>query len=177
MIGVLRDLTMNLDKTQNITLTVKGDCRGLFERLSGKQLDIELKQHRERRSLDANAYFHVLVGKIAAALNDSNENVKRELVIDYGTIDHDSTGRPVICMLPSTADVDAVCRYTRLFSQQMIDGLLINCYLVYKQTHLMDTAEMARLIDGAIYEAKELGIETATPEELQRLKEAWTSGR
>ena len=49
-----------------------------------------------------------------------------------------------------------------------------NCYLVYKQTHDMDTKEMARLIDGAIEAAKELGIETDTPEQLARYKEEWS---
>ena len=33
---------------------------------------------------------------------------------------------------------------------------------------------MARLIDGAIAEAKELGIETDTPEQIERYKEAWS---
>ena len=38
----------------------------------------------------------------------------------------------------------------------------------------MDSAEMARLIDGAIEEARELGIETDTPEQLARYKEEWS---
>jgi hypothetical protein len=37
----------------------------------------------------------------------------------------------------------------------------------------MDTAEMARLIDGAVQEAKALGIETDTPAELERLRKEW----
>ena len=32
---------------------------------------------------------------------------------------------------------------------------------------------MSRLIDGTVFEAKELGIETLTPDELMRLKEQW----
>lgn len=50
---------------------------------------------------------------------------------------------------------------------------MFKCYLAYKQTHLMDSKEMARLIDGAIEVAKELGIETDTPEQLARYKEDW----
>ena len=37
----------------------------------------------------------------------------------------------------------------------------------------MDSKEMARLSDGAIEVAKELGIETDTPEQLARYKEDW----
>lgn len=37
----------------------------------------------------------------------------------------------------------------------------------------MDTKEFSHLIDGAINEAKALGIETDTPEQLARYKEEW----
>ena len=39
----------------------------------------------------------------------------------------------------------------------------------------MDTKEMARLIDGTIREAKELGIETDTPETLARYQAEWAA--
>jgi hypothetical protein len=32
---------------------------------------------------------------------------------------------------------------------------------------------MARFVDGVVFEAKALGIETATPEELERMKQQW----
>ena len=48
-------------------------------------------------------------------------------------------------------------------------------YMVYKQTHTLDTAEMARLIDGAVSEAQQLGIETKTPEELDKIKALWAT--
>lgn len=55
----------------------------------------------------------------------------------------------------------------------MENGKEFRCYLLYKRTRYMDTAEMARLIDGAIYEAKELGIETDPPEKIAKLKSLW----
>lgn len=36
-----------------------------------------------------------------------------------------------------------------------------------------DTAQMSRLIDNIVQECKAQGIETMTPEKLDRLKEAW----
>ena len=41
-------------------------------------------------------------------------------------------------------------------------------------SHTYNTAEMARLIDGTVDEAKALGIETLTPAELERMKSTWT---
>ena len=42
--------------------------------------------------------------------------------------------------------------------------------MVYKPTHELDSKEMAHLIDGAIYEAQQLGLETKTPAELAELE-------
>ena len=51
--------------------------------------------------------------------------------------------------------------------------MVCNMWKVYKDSHKMDTKEMARVIDGAIQEAKALGIETETPDELARMKAKW----
>ena len=45
---------------------------------------------------------------------------------------------------------------------------------VMRGSHTYDTAEMSRLIDATVEEAKELKIETMTPDQLERMKAAWT---
>lgn len=47
-------------------------------------LAVEMKKYRQKRSLDANAYFHVLVGKIADALTISKAKAKNVLICKYG---------------------------------------------------------------------------------------------
>lgn len=54
------------------------------------------------------------------------------------------------------------------------NGKNYSCYFVYKESHKMNTKEFAHLVDGAIEEAKELGIQTDTPEQLARYKEEWS---
>ena len=66
MRGRLVDLTIGLNRKQRITVEVDRDYREDYERLKDAELDIEIKKHREKRSKSANAYFHVLVNKIAA---------------------------------------------------------------------------------------------------------------
>ena len=46
-------------------------------------------------------------------------------------------------------------------------------YLMIKGSSEYDTAEMSHFIDRIVEEAKELGIETATPDELERMKQEW----
>lgn len=130
-------------------------------------VDIEIKKHRERRTLDANAYFHLLVDKMSKELRVTADEVKHRLVCDYG-----SDG--VYVRLPATANIESFgVKYYRLIGESKETKKPCNDYLVYKPTHEMDRAEMARLIDGTVEEAKQLGIETRTPDELAELKSLW----
>lgn len=173
MRGRLIDLSIGLNRRQRITVEVDRDFRKDFERLKDADLDIEVKKHREKRSKSANAYFHVLVNKIAAARGGGDEAAKTSLVLEYGALAKDENGLTVGFKLPATVDVSTIYPYVKCFDTREENGRLFKCYLVYKQTHLMDSREMARLIDGAIEVAKELGIETDTPEQLARYKEFW----
>lgn len=136
-----------------------------------KRLITQFSWYKEKRSLNANSYFHVLVGKIAKALNTSEEDIKRTLVIDYGA----QAGSAV---LPDDVKPEALdIKYYR-YTNGVVSPKGVKCsqYIVYKVTHLLDTAEMARLIDGTVSEAQQLGIETKTPEELDKIKSLWTQG-
>lgn len=173
MRGRLRDLTFGPKGEQHITVTVQQDFRDEYDRLLGKDVRVEIKMWREPRSKDANAYFHVLVNKIAEAQNLGNEEVKRSLVLEYGTLARDDDGQLIGAMLPAGADIDQFYPYTRLYKTMMMEGREYECYLFYKRTHTLDSKEMARLIDGTIYVAQGLGIDTDTPEQIARYKEGW----
>ena len=46
-----------------------GQARQVLDGLkAGKTYDVDIKEHREKRSLDANAYFWVLVDRLAEKL-------------------------------------------------------------------------------------------------------------
>ena len=48
--------------------------------------------------------------------------------------------------------------------------------IAYYGSSSYDTAEMSRLVEAVVEEAKGLGVETMTPVELDRLKAAWKGG-
>lgn len=174
MRGRLIDLSVGLNRKQRVTIEIDRDFREDFDRLREAELEVEIKRHRSRRSLSANAYFHVLVNKIAAERGGSEESAKSWLVCEYGALAKDQEGLTVGFKLPASVDVSTIYPYVKCFDTREEDGKLFNCYLVYKHTHLMDSKEMSRLIDGAIEKAKELGIETDTPEQLARYREDWS---
>ena len=173
MKGRLIDLSFGMNRKQRITLEVDADFRNEFDRLQDQQLSIEIKKHREKRSKDANAYFHVLVNKIAETQGLGNDEVKKSLVIEYGALAKDDDGYTVGFKLPASVNIDTIYPYAKVFDVREENGRTFNCYLVYKHTHELDSKEMARLIDGAIYVAKDLDIETDTPEQLAKYKDEW----
>ena len=173
MRGRLKDLTFGRNGEQHITITVRRDFRQDYDELNGHDINVEIKRWREPRSKDANAYFHVLVGKIAEAQNIGNDEVKRDLVIEYGSYAKDDDGHVLGAMLPASADIDEFYPYARCYKTTEIDGKEFNCYLFYKRTRTLDSKEMSRLIEGAIYVAKGLGIDTDTPEQVARYVDAW----
>lgn len=168
MKGRLIDFSMGFNRKQRISIELDTDFREGYEALKGAELEISIKKWRQKRSKDANAYFHVLVNAIAEARGLGDDEVKRMLVVNYGTLAKDEDGQIVGFKLPPSVPVDDIYPYTRLYKQVEENGKLFNCYLVYKRSRDMDTKEMSHLIEGAIFEAQELNIDTDTPD-----KTAW----
>lgn len=173
MIGRLIDIAFGRNQKQRITIEIDRDFRANFDRLKDEVLDVTIVKHREKRSNSANAYFHVLVNEIAAETGGSDESIKKHLVLEYGAIAKDENNLRIGFKLPANVDVDTIYPYTKCFDTRTENGMIFKCYLVYKRTRDMNTKEMARLIDGAIETARELGIETDTPEQIARYKKEW----
>lgn len=133
-------------------------------------LDIEAKRHAKKRSLDANAYFHVLVGKIADKTRISKPRTKNMLLGAYGQREMES-GRPVI--LSVREDIDMMeweVIHTIAIGCGEVNGKMFTHWAVIRPSHTYTSEEMSILIDGTVQEAQLLGIETATPDELERMK-------
>ena len=139
--------------------------------LSG-DLSVEIKKWTKQRSLNANAYFHLLVNKIAEKLKTADSEIKIRLNLEYGTPATDKSGNQVIVKLPKEVDIKQFYDYAKWIGDKQ-EKILTSYYLFYKQTHTLDSKEMARLIEGAISEAKELEIETITPEEKAKMLGLW----
>jgi hypothetical protein len=168
--GRLVDHVILANGEQRLTIQTRDDLRGLYDQLHNDEVSTDVKKYRKPRSLDANAYFHLLVNRIAATVGTSDDEVKRELVVRYGTVEKDEDGSPCGIMLPATADVDRVYPYTYFYKAMELNGKSYRCYLLYKHTRDMDSAEMSHLIDGTVSEAKALGIETMTPDQIRELE-------
>lgn len=148
--------------------TTKQILNWLFDQPNDKNWDI--REHRDKRSLSQNAYFHVLVGKIAKVLKVSNTAVKNKLIADYGFYDAD-VGHVIVKDTLDYLEFEQLHLKPSTKTQTMANGELYRVFFVMRGTHTYNTAEMTRVLDAAVAEAKALDIETLPPEELQRMKE------
>ena len=86
MTGKLRDLTINRDGSQNITVTVSSDFTKTFEALRDKEISVEIKKASKARSKDANAFCWSLCTEIGRALKPplAKEDVYRMAIKAVG---------------------------------------------------------------------------------------------
>ena len=157
-------------REQQDVLAVQNELMNILPELKNKPYVCEIKQYFKRRSLDANAYFHLLVDKIAKANKDSAESIKVQLNLDYGTIATDEHGLKVGFKALKSVPINLFFKYAKPIGECVENNKTFVKYVIYKETHTLDSKEMATLIDGAVQEAKQLGIETLTPMELAALK-------
>jgi hypothetical protein len=91
----------------------------------------------------------------------------------YGTDAVDSDGNLILIPLPSKATFQNVEIHCAYYDTVYQNGEEISRYRLINGSSLYNTLEMSKLIDGIVSEAKELDIQTATPEELRIMKERW----
>ena len=86
------EISLSVNESENL-------MNGFEELKDTELLDIQIKKFRRKRSLDANAYFHVLVDKLAGKLGISKPRCKNLMIGRYGQpfyIDESDTAEAVI---------------------------------------------------------------------------------
>lgn len=142
-----------------------------------KQWDLSEHKDAKKRSLDSNAYFHVLCDKLRQKLGISLARCKNHLIADYGQIEYidEECTEPMIYKTNAPEDymMELETLHTKCVKVTEENGKTVYFYRVYRGSHTYNTTEMAHLIDGTVAECKEQGIETATPDEIARMQALW----
>jgi len=148
----------------------------LIQKYAGKKMTVEIKEKRKGRSLDANAYCWVLCDKIAAekGLMLKKIDVYRQAIRDYGVSDTIAIAKDGVEKFVQDWNGDSN-RYGK-FCDVMGDSRAQKGFVwirVYYGSSDYDSKEMSVLIDGLVSDAQELGIETATPDQIAEMKAMW----
>lgn len=146
---------------------LQGDFREQFDRLKGKDVDVEVKAYKEKRSLTSNAYLWTLLDKIAGAVGSDKESIYLDFVRQYGLF-KDFT------LTEDEAKTFSVA-WSKLgtgWPTEQVDYAPDGEHVViraYYGSSTYNTKQMARLLDAVVEECKGLGIETRPKEEIESL--------
>ena len=149
-----------------------GKAMAVVRKHKDKLYNLEIKEHRKKRSLDSNAYAWVLIGKLAEAMRITPLEVYTQAIqniggnyevlpIKEGTVDHfikvweaKGLGWPCVDMGPSK-----IPGYWNVRA--------------YYGSSTYDTEQMSQLIDNLVQDCRALGIEVKSEEEIASLMGAW----
>lgn len=163
--GALIDFATGKPKLE-LSVNEVNDFKQLVDEMKDKErLSVEIKQYREKRSLNANNYAWKLITEIANVLRASKEEIYLCMLRRYGQSELIS----VLSHIP----IEHYVRYFEEAGESTLNGKLFKHYRVYKGSSEFDSREMAIFIDGIISEAKSIGIQTETPNQIAEMKARW----
>lgn len=155
-----------------LEINERSEFTALVDELSDKEkLSIEIKPYREKRSLDANAYFWVLCDKLAEKLRRSKTEIYRELIREIGGVSE------TVCVVNAAVERFRANWQAKGLGWQTeaVESKIEGCtnVTVYFGSSTFDKAQMARLLDLTIQECREQGIPTETPDQIAEMKARW----
>ncbi len=122
----------------------------------------EVKEHEDKRSKSQNAYMWEIIGKIANIQRLKKDDVYLQMLKDYGQ-------SQIISML-SDIDPKGYLKYYEEIGNGQVKGKDFTHYKVFKGSSEYNSKEMSILIDGVIQEARQLDIETLTPQQIAGMR-------
>ena len=169
MKGRIRDMGRGFDGTLTVTLSLPPQYADEIHALMQDDISAEIKKWRDKRSKDSNSYAWLLIGKIAERLSPplSKEEVYLMMLKRYGQ------GGQVSVRTDRLHDIERELDYHEIIGTGEVNGKAFTHIHMWVGSSKYNSLEMSLFIEGIVSEAKELGIDTDTPSELQRLAEAW----
>lgn len=171
MRGRLVDLSIGLNRKQRVTIELDSDFRGEFDKLRESDVSLEVKQYRQRRSLDANAYCWVLMDKLSVVTGVPRVDLYRSYIREIGG------NSETVCVVNSAVDkLREGWHHNGLgWQTDTLPSKLEGCtnVVLYYGSSTYDTAQMSRLIEMVVQDCREQGIEVLPPYKLAALVEEW----
>ena len=179
--GKIADLSLDF-RTGKAKLTLELNERqsaaNMFDELNQcEKLSIKISKHREKRSLDANAYMWTLCDKLSRKLSDekvkhTKEDIYRKAIKEIGVYKDFQGLSPTDAKTLRTAWEMLGTGWITEQVDFMPDGenVIIRCYYGSSQ---YNKKQMSRLIDNIVQDCEAVGIETMTPDQIAELKSRW----
>ena len=149
-----------------------GKAMSLVRKHKDKLYNLEVKEHRKKRSLDSNAYAWTLINKLAEVMRISPTEVYRQAIQDIsGNSEVIPIKEEAVEQFKQAWKHNGIGWICRDMGKSKIPGF--RNLMVYYGSSVYNTKQMSDLIDQLIQDCKALDIETMSPEKLSLLMEEW----
>lgn len=167
----LHDLSLARDGGYLLTIATRENVGALYDELHETDVDVTVKKHREKRSLDANAYFWVLVDRLAEKTRIPKTDIYRRYIREIGG------NHEMVCVIDSAVKkLRNGWEHNGLgWQTDTMPSRIPGCtnVILYYGSSTYNTRQMSHLIDMAVQDCQEQNIETLSPEKLAGMKEEW----
>lgn len=126
-----------------------------------KEKIYEIKEHKQKRSLNQNSYAWKLITELGNVLRKSKEEVYFEMLKAYGQSE-------IISMLSTISPV-GYFKYYEEIGKGIVNGKEFTHYKIYKGSSEYNSKEMSIFIDGIVQDCNSVGIQTMSDEEIKEL--------
>ncbi|MCI8589705.1 MAG: hypothetical protein HFE77_03225 [Clostridiales bacterium] len=141
------------------------------EALGKGAYEIIIKEHRQKRSLNANAYAWELMGRLAENQGIEKEEVYRHHVRAVGVYRQVEINEEAEDTLKHSWGLNGIGWIAERVDYTQHEGfVLVN---LYYGSSTYNTKQMSRLIDNIVQDCEAVGIPTKTPNEIAKLKALW----
>ena len=155
-----------------LMLNEKQSAVSMFEELKdADKLNIKIGKHREKRSLDSNAYAWILMDKLASKMSLPKEDIYRNYIKEIGG------NSDIVCIQDKAVDKlrQGWSKNGIGWVTETMPSKLDGCtnVILYYGSSTYDTNQMSRLIDMIVNDCKTQGVDTRTPEEIAHMMTLW----
>ena len=171
MEGMIHSMTRGMGGELYLTLSLAPMHIEELRKLEGERLEVKIDKYRNKRSNNANSYCWAIIGKIAEKMfPPMNKNeVYSEMLKRYGQ------GTTISVQTDKLEDVCRELDYWERIGTGTVNGKEFTHLRMWVGSSKYNTKEMSLFVSGIVEEAKEMNIETMTPDELSRLVGAWNT--
>lgn len=151
----------------------------MVDDLHDEKLSIKICKQTKQRSLDANAYYWLLLSKLSKVLKISNPHCHNLMLRRYGVLE-EIDGQVVYLVIPDTEEASRKADEAEEYHlkptsnvREGKDGLMYRTYMLLKGSSKFTKEEFSNLVNGLVDECNHVGICTRRKEDIESLLSQW----
>lgn len=157
-----------LDGRVEITFTTESQNTSNFESIPDKELEVTVKEFRQKRSLSQNAYMWILLDELGKKLHLSKEQVYKIYIKDFGVFEILPIKNEAVQLFTNKWSKNGLGWFCENLGESKLSGY--TKLIAYFGSSTYNSNEMSRMIDAIVEDCKEQGIATMTKDDIMLLQ-------